>query len=100
MLNLFILLQLVDQIVVTAEVEARSRNEIFGDSNRSDSNLIQNALKYTHAEGKVQVRAIWWESTLWLKWRMNAVVCCLIPRKTILSRRGPTGAQWKNRPRT
>jgi hypothetical protein len=75
MLNLFILLQLVDQIVVTAEVEARSRNEIFGDSNRSDSNLIQNALKYTHAGGKVRRCVnIGWESTAWLNRRMGALV--------------------------
>ena len=64
------LLQLVDQIVVTAEVEARSRNQtldiqidptlIFEADQQltysAVSNLIQNALKYTHAGGKVQVR--------------------------------------------
>ena len=64
------LLQLVDQIVVTAEVEARSRNqrlEIQVDPNlvfeadqqltySAVSNLIQNALKYTHVGGKVQIR--------------------------------------------
>ncbi len=64
------LLQLVDQIVVTAKVEAQSRNEILeiqidptlvfeADQQltySAVSNLIQNALKYTHAGGKVQVR--------------------------------------------
>jgi two-component system, OmpR family, phosphate regulon sensor histidine kinase PhoR len=65
------LLQLVeDQIVVTAEVEARSRHEILeiqidptlvfeADQQltySAVSNLIQNALKYTDAGAKVQVR--------------------------------------------
>jgi signal transduction histidine kinase len=64
------LLQLVDQILVTAEVEARSRNQtleiqidpglIFEADQQlffsALSNLIQNALKYTHAGGKIQVR--------------------------------------------
>ena len=65
------LLQLVDQIVVSAEIEAQSRDqtlEIKIDPNlvfEADqqlfysalSNLIQNALKYTHVGGKIQVRA-------------------------------------------
>ena len=64
------LLNIVDQIVVTAEVEARSRDqtlEIQIEQNlvfEADqqlifsalSNLIQNALKYTHSGGKIQIR--------------------------------------------
>jgi signal transduction histidine kinase len=64
------LLQLVDQIAMTAEVEARSRNqslEIQIDPTlevevdlqlfySALSNLIQNALKYTPVGGKIQVR--------------------------------------------
>jgi signal transduction histidine kinase len=64
------LLQLVDQILVTAEVEARSRNQtvevqidpglVFEADQQlffsALSNLIQNALKYTHVGGKIQVR--------------------------------------------
>jgi signal transduction histidine kinase len=64
------LLQLVDQIVVTAEIEARKKNqtlEIQIDPNltveadrqlilSAISNLIQNALKYTHVGGKIQIR--------------------------------------------
>ncbi len=64
------LLQLVDQIVVTAEVEARTKKQtldiqidpaldIEADQQlfySALSNLIQNALKYTHTGGKIQVR--------------------------------------------
>jgi hypothetical protein len=64
------LLQVVNQIVVTAEVEARSRNqtleiqvdptlEFEADQQliySAVSNIIQNALKYTRPGGKVQVR--------------------------------------------
>ena len=64
------LLQVVDQILVTAEVEARSRNqrieikvdptlEFEADQqafHSALSNLIQNALKFTHDGGKIQVR--------------------------------------------
>lgn len=64
------LLQLVEQVVVTAEVEASSRNQILmihvdptlefeADQQliySAVSNLIQNALKFTHAGGRIQVR--------------------------------------------
>ena len=65
------LLQVVDQIVVTAEVQARSNKirileiqidpalEFEADQQlfySALSNLIQNALKYTHAGGKITVR--------------------------------------------
>ena len=64
------LLQLVDQIVLTAEIDARSRQqtlEIHIDPtliveadkqllHSALSNLIQNALKYTRAGGKIQIR--------------------------------------------
>jgi signal transduction histidine kinase len=64
------LLQLVDQIAITAEVEARSRNQVLelqidpaltleADQHlffSALSNLIQNALKYTRAGGRVVVR--------------------------------------------
>lgn len=62
--------QLVDQIVVTASVEARSRNQILdiqidpkiiieADQQlfySAISNLIQNAIKYTRVRGSIQVR--------------------------------------------
>jgi signal transduction histidine kinase len=65
-----LLLQLVDQIVVTAEVEARSRDQMLqikidpklefeADQQlvySALSNLIQNALKFTKRGGRVQVR--------------------------------------------
>jgi signal transduction histidine kinase len=65
------LLQLMDQIAVTAGVEARSRNQILEikvDPSlvvRADqqliysaiSNLIQNALKYTRDGGRISIRA-------------------------------------------
>jgi signal transduction histidine kinase len=64
------LLQLVEQIVLTAEVEARLRNQtlktnidpalIFEADHQlfysALSNLIQNALKYTPRGGKIQIR--------------------------------------------
>jgi len=64
------LLHLVNQIVVTAEVEARARNQILevhvdsavtfeADQQLLYSavfNLIQNALKYTPTGGKIQIR--------------------------------------------
>jgi signal transduction histidine kinase len=64
------LLQIIDQIVVTAEVQAFSKNqvldiqidpqlEIEGDQQliySALSNLIQNALKYTHDGGKIHLR--------------------------------------------
>ena len=65
------LLQVVDQIVLTAETEAQSRHQTL--EVRIDpslvievdqqlfhsaiSNFIQNALKFTHTGGKIQVRA-------------------------------------------
>ncbi len=72
------LLQLVGQIVVTAEVEARSRNEILEIqidptlvfeayqqlTDSAVSNLIQKVLTYTHAGVRFRCGAIWWESTL------------------------------------
>ncbi len=65
------LLLVVDQIFVTAEAEARHRSQILECQVNSEvfilgdkqlvysaiSNLIQNALKYTPAGGKIQVRA-------------------------------------------
>jgi signal transduction histidine kinase len=65
------ILQLVDQIAVTAGVEARSRKQILeidvdpslvvqADQQliySAVSNLIQNALKYTRSGGKITVRA-------------------------------------------
>jgi signal transduction histidine kinase len=65
------LLQLVDQILVTAKIEAHLRKqslEIRIDPalvvevdqqlfHSALSNLIQNALKYTHIGGKIQIRA-------------------------------------------
>ncbi len=64
------LLQIVNQLMVTAEIEAQSKNQILEiDINptlvaeadqqlvySAVSNLIQNALKYTHPGGKIQVR--------------------------------------------
>lgn len=64
------LLLLVDQIVSTAEIEARIKNQTLNiqidpklavEADRqliysAVSNLIQNALKYTHDGGKIQVR--------------------------------------------
>jgi signal transduction histidine kinase len=64
------LLQLVDQIVVTAEVDAQAKNqklEIRIDPTlvveadpyllySAISNIIQNAIKYTHASGVIQIR--------------------------------------------
>jgi signal transduction histidine kinase len=64
------LLQLIDQIVVTAEVEARSRDQVLQISidpklefeadqqlvYSAVSNLIQNALKFTRRGGRIQVR--------------------------------------------
>ncbi len=65
------ILQLVDQIAVTAGVEARSRKQVLEiDVNPSlvvqadqqlvysaISNLVQNAIKYTRSGGKISVRA-------------------------------------------
>lgn len=62
--------QLVDQIVVTASVEAKSKNQILDIQIDPEiiieadqqlfysaiSNLIQNAIKYTHVGGSIQVR--------------------------------------------
>lgn len=64
------LLQIVDQILLTARIEARSRNQTLdvrispGLKVEVDqqlfhsalSNLIQNAIKYTHDGGNIQVR--------------------------------------------
>ncbi len=64
------LLQLVDQVIVTAEIEARARKQIIEiqvDPNlvvevdqqlihSAVSNLIQNAIKYTRVGGRIQVR--------------------------------------------
>jgi len=64
------LIQVVDQIALTARIEARLRRqtlEVRIDPNlivevdqqllhSAVSNLIQNALKYTHDDGKIQVR--------------------------------------------
>jgi signal transduction histidine kinase len=64
------LLQLIDQIAVTAEVEAQARNQkleiridptlvIEADPyliSSALSNVIQNAIKYTHTGGLIQVR--------------------------------------------
>jgi signal transduction histidine kinase len=66
------LLHIVNQIAITAEIEARSKNQSLeihidptlnavGDQQliySAISNLIQNALKYTHEGGKIQVRGI------------------------------------------
>lgn len=65
------LLQLIEQLIVTAEVEARLRKQVLEiqiDPNlnlkvdqqflySALSNLIQNAIKYTEEGGKIQVRA-------------------------------------------
>lgn len=64
------LLKLVDQIVITAEIDARVRLQtleiridpglfLFADQQllySAISNLIQNAIKYTHDGGKIQIR--------------------------------------------
>jgi signal transduction histidine kinase len=64
------LLQLVNQIVVSAEVEAREKNqELLVDVDpalqvdadqyllfSAVSNLVQNAVKYTHAGGTIRIR--------------------------------------------
>ena len=65
------LLLLFDQIFVTAEIEAKNRNQILETQINSEifiqvdrqlaysalSNVVQNALKYTHLGGKIQIRA-------------------------------------------
>lgn len=65
------LLLLVDQLLVTANMEAKSRRQTIEVQISSDlilkadlqffhsavSNLIQNALKFTHDGGKIQIRA-------------------------------------------
>ncbi len=65
------LLLLVDQLLVTASMEAKARRQTIEIQISSDlvvkadlqffhsaiSNLIQNALKYTHVGGKIQIRA-------------------------------------------
>lgn len=65
------LLQIIDQIVMTAEIEAKSKNqkiEVRIDPNliieadqhlfySAISNIIQNAIKYTHVGGTIQIRA-------------------------------------------
>lgn len=65
------LLLLIDQLTVTANVEAKTRRQILEVQINPDlnikgdlqffhsavSNLIQNALKYTHDGGKIQIRA-------------------------------------------
>jgi signal transduction histidine kinase len=65
------LLLLVDQLLVTTNMEAKARRQIIEVHISSDlnikadlqffhsaiSNLIQNALKYTHDGGKIQIRA-------------------------------------------
>ncbi len=64
------LLQLVDQIVITASIEAKQKNQILEiavDANlmieadqqliySAVANLVQNAIKYTHAGGRIQIR--------------------------------------------
>jgi len=64
------LIQIVNQLMVTAEIEAQSKGQVISidiDSTlvaeadqqlvySAVSNLIQNALKYTHPGGKIQVR--------------------------------------------
>jgi signal transduction histidine kinase len=64
------LLQVIDQIVVTAELEALSKSQILEVQVEPDliievdqhlihsalSKLVQNALKYTHPGGKIQLR--------------------------------------------
>ena len=65
------LLLLFDQLLITANIEAKARRQILEIQVGSDlnisadlqffhsavSNLIQNALKYTHDGGKIQIRA-------------------------------------------
>jgi signal transduction histidine kinase len=64
------LLQLVDQIVVTASIEAKQKNQVLEIAIPANlvieadqqliysavSNLVQNALKYTHNGGRIQIR--------------------------------------------
>ncbi len=64
------LLQLIDQIVLTASIEAKQKKQVLEISVDPDliieadqqllysavSNLIQNALKYTHDGGRIQIR--------------------------------------------
>jgi signal transduction histidine kinase len=64
------LLQVIDQIIVTAEVEALAKDQVLEIHVEPDliieadkhlihsaiSNLVQNALKYTHHGGKIQLR--------------------------------------------
>lgn len=65
------LLQVVDQIVMTADIEAKTKNQkieiridpkliIEADQHlfySAISNIIQNAIKYTHVGGTIQIRA-------------------------------------------
>lgn len=64
------LVKIIDQIVGTAEIEARAKNQILevdvdptlvADADEqlvysAVSNLVQNAIKYTHDGGKIQIR--------------------------------------------
>jgi signal transduction histidine kinase len=65
------LLLIIDQVFITAENDAKNRSQILESEIDADlfllgdrqlvysalSNLVQNALKYTHPGGKIQIRA-------------------------------------------
>ena len=73
-----LLLQTIDQILLTAQVEARTRGQHFVVDIDSElvvnadqqlfyaavSNLIQNAMKYSHSGGKITIRAKYREENI------------------------------------
>ena len=64
------------------------------------SNLIQNALTYTHAGGQVQVRGNLVGKHIVVEVEDECGGLLSNTGEDLFGRRGQTGAQWKNRPTT